>query len=168
MLSDCQKVNLCIFSASAARNEERGHAAVLQLNKMQLHPKFHQLDTNCLQSIRKLRDHLKENYGGLDVLVNNAGIMYRVSIVSSFISTSFSSFYNLLTQLWVLCKIVNPFYCLRSACTAVHIIFGLQGNRIVLRKGGNYTLPLEFFLVSLAVSTFQSLAFLILADQGNW
>lgn len=50
-----------------------------QLNEMQLHPKFHQLDIDDLDSICKFRDYLKENYGGLDVLVNNAGTAFEVS-----------------------------------------------------------------------------------------
>ena len=43
-----------------------------------LNPKFHQLDIDDPASIDRLRDFLKEQYGGLDVLVNNAGIAYKV------------------------------------------------------------------------------------------
>lgn len=42
-----------------------------------LSPRFHQLDINDLQSIRVLRDFLCKEYGGLDVLVNNAAITPR-------------------------------------------------------------------------------------------
>ena len=38
--------------------------------------KFHQLDINNKESIEKLANFLKETYGGLDVLVNNAGVMF--------------------------------------------------------------------------------------------
>ena len=41
-----------------------------------MNPKFHQLDINDQGSVERLRDFLKENYGGLDVLVNNAAIAY--------------------------------------------------------------------------------------------
>ena len=61
-----------------ARNEERGLAAVEALNKEGLSPKFHQLDINDSVSIQRLRDFLKETYGGLDVLVNNAAIAFNV------------------------------------------------------------------------------------------
>ncbi|XP_051006232.1 carbonyl reductase [NADPH] 1-like isoform X1 [Acomys russatus] len=57
-----------------ARDEARGRAAVQQLQAEGLSPRFHQLDINDLQSIRALRDFLRREYGGLDVLVNNAGI----------------------------------------------------------------------------------------------
>lgn len=55
-----------------------------ELNKMQLHPKFHQLDIDDLQSIKRFRDFLKSSYGGLDVLVNNAGIAYKASSTAPF------------------------------------------------------------------------------------
>ncbi|CAN7942153.1 unnamed protein product, partial [Ixodes hexagonus] len=62
-----------------ARDEKRGKAAVSELENLLLHPKFHQLDIDDPDSVRRLRDHLKDNYGGLDVLVNNAGIAYKVT-----------------------------------------------------------------------------------------
>ena len=52
--------------------------AVSELNKEGLHPKFHQLDIEDMASVDKLKCHLVENYGGLDVLVNNAGFAYKV------------------------------------------------------------------------------------------
>jgi carbonyl reductase 1 len=45
-----------------------------------LNPKYHQLDIDSLESITRFRDFLKESYGGLDVLVNNAGIAFKVII----------------------------------------------------------------------------------------
>ncbi|NXV55508.1 CBR1 reductase, partial [Molothrus ater] len=60
-----------------SRDAGRGQAAVAQLQQEGLHPLFHQLDIDDLQSIRALRDFLKDKYGGLDVLVNNAGIAFK-------------------------------------------------------------------------------------------
>lgn len=60
-----------------SRDVERGKEAVAKLQEDGLKPLFHQLDINDLQSIRILRDFLKEKYGGLDVLVNNAGIAFK-------------------------------------------------------------------------------------------
>uniref|UniRef100_A0A4X1U6C9 Carbonyl reductase (NADPH) n=1 Tax=Sus scrofa TaxID=9823 RepID=A0A4X1U6C9_PIG len=57
-----------------ARDVVRGQAAVKQLEAEGLSPRFHQLDIDDLQSIRVLRDFLCKEYGGLDVLVNNAAI----------------------------------------------------------------------------------------------
>ncbi|KAB0361950.1 hypothetical protein FD754_006106 [Muntiacus muntjak] len=73
-----------------ARDEARGRAAVQQLQAEGLSPRFHQLDIDDLQSIRTVRDFLRKEYGGLDVLVNNAGIAFPwnpcPSRVSSFLS----------------------------------------------------------------------------------
>ena len=62
----------------SARDETRGREAVAKLESEGLHPKFHQLDIDDKASIERLRDFLSEKYGGLDVLVNNAGIAYKV------------------------------------------------------------------------------------------
>ena len=59
-----------------ARDEARGRAAVQQLQAEGLSLCFHLLDIDDLQSIRTLRDFLCKEYGGLDVLVNNAGINF--------------------------------------------------------------------------------------------
>jgi len=53
----------------------------VNLEKEGLHPKFHQLDTNDQGSIDNLKRFLSDNYGGLDLLVNNAGIAYKVTII---------------------------------------------------------------------------------------
>ena len=67
-----------VFCHCSARDEGRGKDAVEALKKEGLNPKFHQLDINDHASIVKLRDFLKENYQGLDCLVNNAGIAFKV------------------------------------------------------------------------------------------
>ncbi|KAM3934653.1 carbonyl reductase [NADPH] 1-like [Leptodactylus fuscus] len=67
-----------------ARNPKLGEEAVQALNKEGLCPLFHQLDINDPNSIRVLRDFLKEKYGGLDVLINNAGIAFKVSDTTPF------------------------------------------------------------------------------------
>ncbi|XP_062061395.1 carbonyl reductase [NADPH] 1-like isoform X2 [Lepus europaeus] len=73
--------DLCrLFSGDVvltARDEARGRAAVQQLQAEGLSPRFHQLDITDLQSIRALRDFLRKEYGGLDVLVNNAAIAFQ-------------------------------------------------------------------------------------------
>ena len=40
--------------------------------------KFYQLDIISLESIQKFKKFLEEQYGGLDILINNAGIAYKV------------------------------------------------------------------------------------------
>ncbi|XP_053561923.1 carbonyl reductase [NADPH] 1-like [Bombina bombina] len=68
-----------------ARSPELGQEAVKDLkDKEGLSAHFHQLDINDLQSIRNIRDFLKEKYGGIDVLINNAGIAFKVADTTPF------------------------------------------------------------------------------------
>ncbi|XP_063812602.1 carbonyl reductase [NADPH] 1-like [Pseudophryne corroboree] len=68
-----------------ARNPQLGEEAIRALKEKEgLCPLFHQLDINDLSSIRALRDYLKGKYGGLDVLINNAGIAFKVADTTPF------------------------------------------------------------------------------------
>ncbi|XP_071994827.1 carbonyl reductase [NADPH] 1-like [Engystomops pustulosus] len=67
-----------------ARNPKLGEEAVKTLNNEGLSPLFHQLDINDPASIRCLRDFLKEKYGGLDVLINNAALAFKVDDTTPF------------------------------------------------------------------------------------
>ena len=58
-----------------ARNVERGMLALKELEQNGIKAYFHQLDIDDKSSVEKLRDYIKQRYGGIDVLVNNAGIM---------------------------------------------------------------------------------------------
>ncbi|XP_023580197.1 carbonyl reductase [NADPH] 1-like [Trichechus manatus latirostris] len=94
-----------------ARDEARGRAAVQQLQAEGLSPRFHQLDIDDLQSIRALRDFLRREYGGLDVLVNNAGIAFKNSDPTPFhiqaevtLKTNFFSTRDVCTELLPLIK----------------------------------------------------------------
>ncbi|XP_069136744.1 carbonyl reductase [NADPH] 1-like, partial [Argopecten irradians] len=62
-----------------ARNQSLGLKAVQDLEKEGLCPKFHLLDVTKAETILKLKAFLKETYGGLDVLINNAGIASFIS-----------------------------------------------------------------------------------------
>ena len=60
-----------------ARNEELGKKAVTDLEGEGLRPLYHQLDITSTESIEKLRGFLENNYKGLDILINNAGVYDR-------------------------------------------------------------------------------------------
>ncbi|CAG2210735.1 CBR1 [Mytilus edulis] len=66
------------------RSEERCKAAVAELQKQGMSPKYHQMDLDDQTSINKLRDFVKEQYGGIDVLVNNAGIAFKAASTAPF------------------------------------------------------------------------------------
>ncbi|KAI4578699.1 hypothetical protein MJT46_000067 [Ovis ammon polii x Ovis aries] len=67
-----------------APDEAQGRAAVQQLQAEGLSPRFHQLDIDDRQSIRAVRDFLSKEYGGLDVLVNNAGVAFKTADTTPF------------------------------------------------------------------------------------
>lgn len=57
-----------------ARNEEAGRKTLQELNNKNL--RFRQMDISDKNSIASVRDHIKREFGSLDVLINNAGINY--------------------------------------------------------------------------------------------
>lgn len=60
-----------------ARDVGRGQEAVASLASDGLKAMFHQLDINDMNSITTAAAYFKEKYGGLDVLINNAGIAFK-------------------------------------------------------------------------------------------
>ncbi|XP_046961488.1 carbonyl reductase [NADPH] 1-like [Vanessa cardui] len=69
----CQRFDGVVYLTS--RDDKRGREAVAELNKIGLKPKYHQLDVADRNSVERFRDHIKENHGGLDILINNAAIV---------------------------------------------------------------------------------------------
>jgi carbonyl reductase 1 len=61
-----------------ARNTEAGHKAVEELKKENCNAHFHQLDINDKKSVGELKSYLQSKYGGIDILVNNAAIAFKV------------------------------------------------------------------------------------------
>ncbi|KAJ8729771.1 hypothetical protein PYW08_001352 [Mythimna loreyi] len=57
-----------------SRDDGRGKAAVAKLNELGLKPEYHQLDVTDRESVIRFRDHIREKYGGIDILINNAGV----------------------------------------------------------------------------------------------
>ena len=68
-----------------ARSEQRGKEAVAMLQSEGLKPKFHQLDITSGESIKALKQEMTQKYGGVDVLVNNAGMAYKKASTAPFI-----------------------------------------------------------------------------------
>ena len=74
-----------------ARNVQRGQEAIETLKSEGFDPKFHQLDIDSLSSIEELKSFVLEKYGGIDVLVNNAGIAYRNNSTASAIEQAMNT-----------------------------------------------------------------------------
>ncbi|XP_020387779.1 carbonyl reductase [NADPH] 1 [Rhincodon typus] len=67
-----------------SRDRERGQQALHELQQEQLKPFYHQLDITDRQSIRELCTFMTHKYGGIDVLINNAGIAFKVADTTPF------------------------------------------------------------------------------------
>jgi len=78
----CKKFQGDVYLTS--RDEARGLAAVDELKKEGLNPKFHILDLGNEETIVNLREFMKETYDGIDVLVNNAGIAFKNAATEPF------------------------------------------------------------------------------------
>ncbi|XP_008298353.1 carbonyl reductase [NADPH] 1-like isoform X2 [Stegastes partitus] len=78
----CKKFKGDVYLMS--RDVGRGEEAVKSLSSEGLNPKFHQLDINDVNSIIAAAAFFKEKYGGVDVLVNNAGVFCKVADTTPF------------------------------------------------------------------------------------
>jgi len=67
-----------------ARNVERGMAAIKALEKENVQVKFHQLDIDNPESNAKIAAFIKDKYGGIDILVNNAAIAFKNAATEPF------------------------------------------------------------------------------------
>lgn len=58
-----------------ARDSQKGKATIEDLTALGLNVDFHPLDVSDIESIQKLAHYVQQKYGGLDILINNAGVM---------------------------------------------------------------------------------------------
>jgi carbonyl reductase 1 len=84
----CQQFDGVVYLT--ARNVELGQKAVSDLkselsnNMSCAELRFHQLDISNADTIKTLKDHIVKEHGGLDILVNNAAIAYKMSSTAPF------------------------------------------------------------------------------------
>ncbi|KAG7311500.1 hypothetical protein JYU34_002543 [Plutella xylostella] len=104
----CRKFDGVVYLT--ARNEERGRQAVKQCEESGLHPAFHLLDVTSEESLQQFAEHITRNHSGIDVLVNNAGILDFDKSVSNYedskrlIDTNFMSLLTVSKILYPLLK----------------------------------------------------------------
>jgi len=102
-----------------ARNEALGKAAVVELEKEGFKPHFHQLDITDEKSCERLAQFIKQQYGGIDVLVNNAAIAYGLEAKESY---SEQAEVTLRTNYWGTVNVnTHLFPLLRSHSRVVHV-----------------------------------------------
>lgn len=67
-----------------SRNVERGESAVKCLSERGVAVSYHQLDIDDETSVIKLAADIKQQYGGIDILINNAGIAFKNAATEPF------------------------------------------------------------------------------------
>lgn len=106
----CSKFDGIVYLTS--RDEKRGKSAVEELNKLGLNPHYHQLDIDDESSVTRLRDYLQTRYGGLDALVNNAAIAFKMAATEPFEEqariTLHTNFFNTLRASNILFPLLRP------------------------------------------------------------
>lgn len=106
----CVKFDGVVYLTS--RDASRGKAATENLEKLGLKPHFHQLDIDDESSVLKFRNYLQTTYGGLDVLVNNAAIAYKMAATEPFSEqatvTLRTNFFNTYRACNILFPILKP------------------------------------------------------------
>ncbi len=111
------KFNGDVFLTS--RSEERGQAAVKALEAENIKVKFHQLDIDNPESVQRLANFLKDKYGGLDLLVNNAAIAFNVDATEPFAVQAKATIATNYFSLKSTCNILFPL--LRSGARVVNV-----------------------------------------------
>lgn len=104
----CSKFDGVVYLT--ARNEERGRLAVQKLQDLGLQATFHKLDVTCEESVKQFATHISKHHSGIDVLVNNAGIIdFGITFptyqeAKTLIDTNFSSLLTVSKILYPLLK----------------------------------------------------------------
>lgn len=104
----CSKFNGVVYLT--ARNEERGRLAVAKLEELGLKATFHIVDVTSEESLQEFSNHISKHHKGIDVLVNNAGILDFDKSVPSYddakklIDTNFMSLLSITKILYPLLK----------------------------------------------------------------
>jgi carbonyl reductase 1 len=71
----CKEFNGDVILCS--RDESRGQEAVKKLQEEGVNPILQVVDVEDLETIKRLGDFLSKNYGGVDLIVNNAGVYFE-------------------------------------------------------------------------------------------
>lgn len=70
----CKKFDGIVYLTS--RDENRGMEACEELEKLGYKTQFHQLDISDKDSVTKFSEYVKNKHQGIDILINNAGILF--------------------------------------------------------------------------------------------
>lgn len=117
-----------------SRDLQRGQAAVDKLKEKGLNPILHQLEISEPASLTATKKFLLDNYGGLDVLVNNAAIAFPVDSQEPFLKQARETMRINYTSTIAACRELFPI--LRAGARVVNVsssagmLFRVPGKEI--------------------------------------
>ena len=111
-----------------SRDEVKGRKAVEELQNEGLNPKYHVLDICEEESVLEMREFMKNTYGGIDVLVNNAGVAFPDDINNLFDETSSPDVLSLLDDFKK--TLATNYWANKRACDILFPILN-PGARVV-------------------------------------
>ncbi|XP_063376344.1 carbonyl reductase [NADPH] 1-like [Cydia fagiglandana] len=121
----CAKFDGAVYLT--ARNEERGRQAVKKLEELGLTPLFHVLDVTSEASVQEFATYVSTHHAGIDVLVNNAGVLDFDKSVSSYEDAKKlmdTNFFSLLT----ISRILYPYLKNNARIINISSDWGLLSN----------------------------------------
>jgi len=123
-----------------ARSEQLGKEALDSLNaelggqRKCSELRFHQLDIADQSSIDRLRDHLRQQHGALDILINNAGIAFKQSSTAPFAEqaevTNRTNFFGTLAVCQSLFPLLNKHARVVNVCSQAGLLSSWPDDRI--------------------------------------
>ena len=121
-----------------ARNETRGRHALNELEQLGINAIFHQLDIDDRKSIESLRNHIKETYGGIDVLVNNAAIAFPAAATEPMhvqaTATINTNYFGTKQTCELLFPILKPGARIVNVSSVVGLLSNVSGNEPAASK----------------------------------
>lgn len=144
------------------RMTDKGKAAVQLLRQEGLNPLFHELDISQPDSIRMFEEFIAKNYGGVDILINNAAVHFGSDKVPVYrqaqlcLEVDFNGTLNM-------CKIFRPL--LRPHARIVNLTNSYLGKKSVLSKEAQSRLNIS--TMSLADLWLIMDAYVKAAKEGN-
>jgi len=133
----CQKFDGDVFLCS--RDKERGEAAVKKLEELGLKPKLAILAIDDDDSVDRLRNFLLNEYGGLDVLVNNAAIAYPHASTVPFIdqarNTLAINYFATESVCDILFPILKPGARVVNVSSSLGLLSRVKGEELAARIG---------------------------------
>lgn len=145
-----------------SRMSDKGKAAVELLRKEGLNPLFHELDVSQPDSIRMFEEFIMKNYGGVDIIVNNAAVHFEKDKVPVYrqaqlcLEVDFTGTLNM-------CKIFLPH--LRPHARIVNLTNGYLAKKSALSKQAQSKLDIS--TMSLADCWLTMDAYVKAAKVGN-